>query len=165
MKKEHHYLLTTKWTGNLGEGTKDYTSYERSFDIEINNKVNIRGSSDPAFRGDLTKHNPEELLLASLSSCHMLWYLHFCATAKIIVTEYSDSAAGVMVETANGSGQFVKVILKPLVVVAEAAMISQALALHQKASKYCFIANSMNFPIIHQPSCKAISASLPDTKL
>lgn len=165
MKKEHHYFLTTKWTGNLGEGTKDYTAYERSFGIEISNKINIQGSSDPAFRGDLTKHNPEELLLASLSSCHMLWYLHFCAAAKIIVTEYHDFASGTMIEKSNGSGQFVEVLLKPRVIVAEVAMISKALTLHQKASEYCFIANSVNFPVTHQPSCGAASETIPETKL
>ena len=92
--KEHNYKLSIRWTGNKGEGTKNYTAYERSHVIQVENKPDISGSSDPAFRGDSTRYNPEELLVASLSSCHMLWYLHLCAEAKVIVIDYVDHATG-----------------------------------------------------------------------
>lgn len=92
MSGQHDYSLKIKWTGNTGKGTSNYTAFERSHSIFVENKKEILGSSDPAFRGDKTKHNPEDLLLASISACHMLWYLHLCAVAGIIVTDYIDNA-------------------------------------------------------------------------
>lgn len=151
MSKEHHYSTTTQWTGNKGTGTSHYRNYDRSYTISIENKTIIEGSSDPAFRGDKTKHNPEDLFLSSLSSCHMLWYLHFCSEAGIIVTNYIDHATGIMSETANGSGHFTEVVLHPTVTVTEESMIEKAIELHQKANEFCFIANSVNFPIKHAP--------------
>lgn len=153
MEREHHYAVTTEWTGNTGTGTQSYRSYERSHEIRVENKAGIQGSSDPAFRGDKTKHNPEDLLLASLSACHMLWFLHFCSEAEVIVTAYTDHAVGTMAETPNGSGHFTEVILRPQVVVTHASMIDTANALHTKAHQYCFIANSVNFPVRHEPVC------------
>ncbi|MBI2274503.1 MAG: OsmC family peroxiredoxin [Chitinophagaceae bacterium] len=153
MEREHHYAVTTEWTGNTGTGTQSYRSYERSHEIRVENKAGIQGSSDPAFRGDKTKHNPEDLLLASLSACHMLWFLHFCSEAEVIVTAYTDHAVGTMAETSNGSGHFTEVILRPQVVVTHASMIDTANALHTKAHQYCFIANSVNFPVRHEPVC------------
>lgn len=152
MKGQHHYKATIKWTGNKGEGTANYKAYEREHIIAIENKADITGSSDPAFRGDKTKHNPEELLVSSLSACHMLWYLHLCSEAGIIVTSYSDNATGIMTETANGSGHFTEVTLNPTVTVADQSMIDKANELHKKANELCFIANSVNFPVLHQPS-------------
>jgi organic hydroperoxide reductase OsmC/OhrA len=149
--KNHHYKTTIHWTGNKGTGTSGYRDYERSHTISAENKAVIEGSSDPAFLGDRTKYNPEEMLLSSLSSCHMLWYLHFCSEAGIIVTEYIDEASGIMAETANGSGHFTEVTLHPRVTVAEASMIEKAEQLHHKANEYCFIANSVNFPVKHIP--------------
>lgn len=155
MKHEHHYSLTIKWTGNTGSGTSDYRSYERSHTIFTENKVNIEGSSDPTFRGDKTKHNPEELFLSSIASCHMLWYLHLCAAAGIVVLDYCDEAKGIMRETENGGGQFCSVTLHPKVVVSKIDMIEKANALHAEANKLCFIANSCNFPIHHEAQCKS----------
>jgi len=154
MKKTHHYQTTLKWTGNLGTGTSSYTSYERAYTISIENKTDLLGSSDPAFRGDKTKHNPEELLVSSLSSCHMLWYLHLCSRDGVIVTEYKDSATGIMVETEDGGGYFSEVTLNPVVTVAETSMIAKAEKLHQEANKLCFIANSVKFPVHHKPLIK-----------
>ncbi|MDH6252761.1 organic hydroperoxide reductase OsmC/OhrA [Chryseobacterium sp. H1D6B] len=151
MSKEHHYQTTIQWTGNKGKGTESYKSYERSHSISIENKAVIEASSDPAFRGDKTKHNPEEMLLSSLSSCHMLWYLHFCSVEGIIVIDYTDKAKGIMEETSNGSGHFKEVTLHPTVVVMEESMIEKARELHKKANQYCFIANSVNFPVKHAP--------------
>lgn len=151
MSKLHKYNLTTTWTGNKGDGTLTYRGYERSHTIAVESKVDLLASSDPAFLGDITKHNPEELLLASLSSCHMLWYLHLCATAGIIVTAYEDNAEGIMEETESGSGKFTEATLYPVVTVKDASMKEQAIALHEKANEMCFIANSVNFKVHHRP--------------
>lgn len=153
MTEQHHYSLTVKWTGNKGTGTSNYKEFERSHSIFVDNKVNILGSSNPAFRGDKTKHNPEELFLASISSCHMLWYLHLCAVAGIIVTDYIDNAKGIMIETEYGSGKFTEVNLNPIVTITDQSMIEKANELHRKANDLCFIANSLNFPVNHHPVC------------
>jgi organic hydroperoxide reductase OsmC/OhrA len=156
MNGQHNYSLTVKWTGNTGTGTSNYKAFERSHTIIVNNKVELLGSSDPAFRGDKTKHNPEELLVASLSTCHMLWYLHLCAEAGVIVVDYVDNATGKMMETSNGGGHFTEVTLNPIVIVTENSMVERANELHNKANELCFIANSVNFPIYHKPTTKLI---------
>lgn len=150
MAGQHQYNLTIKWTGNTGSGTSAYRAYDRSHVILSENKVEIEASSDPAFLGDKTKYNPEELLVASLSSCHMLWYLHLCAQSGIIVVDYTDTATGIMIETSNGGGKFQEVTLNPIVTVKEESMKEVAQSLHQKAKKFCFIANSINFPVYHK---------------
>lgn len=156
--KQHHYETQITWTGNRGQGTRDYRAYERAHTVTVGEKAAIQCSSDPQFRGDASKHNPEELLVASLSSCHMLWYLHLCAEAGIIVEEYSDKATGTMEETAEGGGHFVEVMLHPVVVVSESTMIDKANKLHHRANELCFIANSCNFPVRHRPTCKAVNS-------
>src|SRR5499426_564348 len=105
-RKEHHYSVVVTWTGNQGSGTSGYRDYRRDHDISAAGKPIIPASSDPIFRGDASRYNPEDLLVASLSGCHMLWYLHLCADAGIRVTEYRDDATGTMVETADGGGRF-----------------------------------------------------------
>lgn len=135
-------------------GTSNYRAYERSHTISAENKNEILASSDPVFRGDKTKHNPEELLLAALSGCHLLSYLHLCAVAGVVVTGYTDHATGTMVETENGGGHFTEVMLNPVVTVADASMIDKATELHEKAGELCFIASSVNFPVRHNPICK-----------
>jgi len=151
---EHKYNLNINWTGNLGNGTSDYRSYSREHIISIDCKPDILASSDPAFRGDKSKYNPEEMLLASLSSCHLLWYLHLCSVAGVIIMEYFDNPTGIMIEKDNGSGQFKEVTLNPEVYVTEEWMISKANELHKKANEMCFIANSVNFEVKHNPVCK-----------
>jgi Predicted redox protein, regulator of disulfide bond formation len=153
MSGQHNYNLTVKWTGNNGTGTSHYTGFERSHSILVDNKVEILSSSDPAFRGDKTKHNPEDLLLASVSSCHMLWYLHLCAVDGIIVTDYIDNATGIMIESSDGGGKFSEISLHPTVTVANNSMIEKANEIHKKANQLCFIANSLNFPVHHKPIC------------
>lgn len=150
--KQHKYQSKIKWVGNTGSGTENYRNYERTHHILVNNKPLIEGSSDPAFRGDATKHNPEDLLVSSLSSCHMLWYLHFCAVNNIIIVEYTDIAEGIMVEEDNGKGRFIEVTLNPNVTVKTQEMVKLAIELHEKANEYCFIANSVNFSIKHHPT-------------
>jgi organic hydroperoxide reductase OsmC/OhrA len=155
--KKHEYETNLIWTGNSGIGTVNYNSYTRDYTIEILNKVNILGSSDPAFLGDKNKHNPEDLLLSSISSCHMLWFLHLASTKEIVVTDYTDTATGVMVENEDGSGYFESVTLNPVVTITDLARIKEANELHHLANKYCFISNSLNFEVKHNPTCKVIS--------
>lgn len=154
MQGQHHYKAAVQWTGNKGKGTDNYRNYESSHQIIIENKSDISGSSAPAFSGDKTKHNPEELLVSSLSACHMLTYLHLCAVAGVIVTDYIDNATGIMVDTSNGGGQFTEVTLNPIVTVTEQHMVDKANELHKKANELCFIANSVNFPVRHNPASK-----------
>lgn len=148
-EKKHHYKATVTWRGNSGGGTSDYKSYSRDHDISVEAKPVLQGSSDPSFRGDKSKYSPEDLLVSSLSGCHMLWYLHLCASNGVVVTEYVDHAVGEMAENADGSGQFTKVILRPRITVAESSMMEKAKALHADAHRMCFIARSVNFPVDH----------------
>jgi organic hydroperoxide reductase OsmC/OhrA len=148
--KEHTYHSNLKWTGNTGKGTETYRGYERSHIISLEGKPVIEMSSDPSFRGDKSKYNPEEMFLASLSSCHMLWFLHLCSDASVIVLEYADHAIGKMTESDDGNGKFSEVILRPEVKVKEEWMIEKTEALHEKANRFCFIANSCNFPVRHE---------------
>ena len=151
---KHEYNIQLEWTGNTGEGTKSYKGYERSHRVIIPNKPLIECSSDPAFRGDPSKHNPEEMLVASLSSCHMLWYLHLCSDNGIVVINYRDNATGTMIEDTNG-GKFTEVVLHPQVTISDATKIDLANSLHENANKKCFISNSCNFPVRHKPVCVA----------
>ena len=113
MEKKHNYAVKIEWTGNKGSGTDDYRNYERSHTITIEGKPAILGSSDTAFRGDGSKHNPEDFLVSSLSTCHMLWYLHLCADAGVVVVNYVDNAKGIMKQLVDGSGFFTEVTLYP----------------------------------------------------
>ena len=150
--KTHHYAIQTEWTGNVGSGTSAYTAYSRDHRLGGVGKTHtIDGSSDPAFRGDAARYNPEELLISSLSACHMLWYLHLCAANGIVVTAYTDGATGVMDEAADGGGQFREVTLNPMVIITNANQIARATALHAEAGALCYIARSCNFPVRHQP--------------
>ncbi len=154
--KEHRYAAVVEWTGNTGTGTSSYRAYERRHEICSPSlpKPPIPGSSDPAFRGDTTRWNPEELLVASLSACHQLWYLHLCADAGLVITSYVDHAEGVMVEEADGGGRFRRVVLRPVVTFAGAPDLDQARELHHEAHRLCFLANSMNFPVEHEPESR-----------
>ena len=145
--KQHMYDVRIEWTGNEGQGTKNYRGYGRDHIIFADGKPEICGSSDPSFRGDRSRYNPEELLVASLSACHMLWYLHLCAMNHVNVLEYCDAASGVMEEHDDGSGEFVRVTLKPAVLVGSGDDQARALALHQEAHRLCFIARSVRFPV------------------
>jgi organic hydroperoxide reductase OsmC/OhrA len=152
--KEHRYTIEVKWTGNLGQGTRGYRTYSRDHEISAIEKAVIPGSSDPAFQGDPNRYNPEDLLVSSLSACHMLWYLHLCAEARIIVLEYLDRASGVMVEAADGGGRFKEVVLRPQVVIAPGGDTEQAVRLHKRAHHLCFIANSVNFTVRCEPTVR-----------
>lgn len=154
--REHRYTVIVEWTGNTGSGTAGYRTYERRHEIgaPAGAKPVIPGSSDPSFRGDAARWNPEELLVASLSACHQLWYLHLCADAGVVVTAYVDRAEGTMVEEPSGAGRFSRVVLRPVVTVAADADVARAHALHHDAHAMCFIARSMNFPVDHEPEIR-----------
>ncbi|WP_339813818.1 OsmC family protein [uncultured Imperialibacter sp.] len=156
MAKTHHYQSTVRWTGNKGTGTSGYRDYERSHTVSIDGKPDILTSADPSFRGDKSRHNPEELFLSSLSSCHMLWFLHLCSDAGIVVNEYADNAEGTMVENPDGSGQFSEVVLRPAVTITDAARVDETQRLHHKANEMCFIARSVNFKVRHEPSVRML---------
>ncbi len=143
--RTHRYQTSVQWAAD-GEGTKSYRTYSRNFAITAEAKPDIQGSSDPVFHGDSTRYNPEELLVASLSSCHMLWYLHLCSVNGIKVLDYRDGATGTM-EEGDGSGHFVKAELRPKITIARGGDSARALALHEEAHRLCFIARSVNFPV------------------
>jgi organic hydroperoxide reductase OsmC/OhrA len=152
VSRQHHYETHVVWTGNLGQGTGTYRAYSRDHQIEFPGKPPLAGSSDPAFRGDPSRYSPEELLVASLSACHMLWYLHLCADSGVVVEGYVDAAAGVMVETADGGGRFKEVVLTPQVVVRAGSDRDLAMRLHERAHALCFIARSVNFDVRCDPA-------------
>ena len=148
----HTYRLDTRWTGNLGTGTSSYTKYSRNFELGSPAKAApIAASSDPHFRGDASRYNPEELLVGAISSCHMLWVLHLCADAGIVVTDYSDEAFGEMVDHPDGSGEFTRVVLRPRMAITDISRAGEARAIHHRAHDLCFLARSMNFPVEHEP--------------
>ncbi|MBY4108993.1 OsmC family protein [Rhodococcus fascians] len=150
----HDYALAVSWTGNRGHGTANAAAYDRDHLVTAPGKPDLSASSDPSFRGDPERWNPEELLVASLSSCHMLWYLGLAAASNVTVTAYVDSPTGVMTEQSDGSGQFVEVTLAPVVTVADSSMVTRAEELHAEAAAKCFIARSVNFPVRHNPTTR-----------
>ena len=152
MARIHHYAVTVTWTGNTGTGTSSYRTYGRDHEISsAQPKPPIPGSSEPLFRGDKTRWNPEEMMIASLSACHQLWYLHLCADAGVVVTAYVDRAEGVLDEAADGSGRFRRVVLRPEATLAPGSDAAKALALHHDAHAKCAMASSVNFPVEHEP--------------
>lgn len=149
--REHRYEVTVEWTGNRGGGTARYLDYGRDHDVTAPGKPLLLGSADPAFLGQKDRWNPEDLLVASLSQCHMLTYLALCARERIVVTAYADNATGTMTEERGNSGRMTEVVLAPVVVIADAAEAERAAELHHDANQACFIANSVNFPVRHEP--------------
>ncbi|MFS0793355.1 OsmC family protein [Microbacterium sp. 1P10AE] len=148
---EHQYRLHATWAGDRGTGTSGYRDYDRAVTLEVDGKPPLEASADKPFRGDPAKWNPEELLLGALSECHLLSYLHACVTTGVVVVSYSDDATGTMVEDGKGGGAFTDVLLRPRVVVADESMVEAAIAAHRQAREWCFIANSVNFPVRHEP--------------
>ncbi|WP_148254445.1 OsmC family protein [Aidingimonas lacisalsi] len=147
-QRDHRYQLHLTWTGNRGSGTSAYRDYDRDMIIDIPGKPALHTSADPAFLGDPALHNPEDMLVSSLSACHMLWYLHLCADAGIVVTAYTDDATGHMTLTRDGGGHFTQVTLRPRVTITESSDADLAERLNERAHELCFIANSVNFPVV-----------------
>jgi organic hydroperoxide reductase OsmC/OhrA len=159
--KLHNYSVRVQWTGNEGQGTQSHKAYRRDHTITSQGKPPILASSDPAFRGDPARYNPEDLLVASLSGCHMLWYLHLCAVNRVVVLSYQDSASGVMKENDDNSGAFESVELRPIIKISSGSDLAKAESLHHEAHSKCFIANSVNFPVEVKPQITAASAATP----
>ncbi|UNO40234.1 OsmC family protein [Streptomyces sp. MST-110588] len=151
MPKQHTYRTRVVWTGNTGTGTSGYRDYARDHEVSADGPPPFQGSADPAFRGDPGRWNPEQLLLASLSQCHMLSYLALCSLAGLAVTAYEDDAEGTMSGDGKGGGQFTEAVLRPHVEVASADLVDRARELHAEAHAKCFIANSVNFPVRNEP--------------
>jgi organic hydroperoxide reductase OsmC/OhrA len=154
MPRTHEYTAEVRWTGNRGTGTSSYRDYDRAHDVVATGKPVIPGSSDPAFRGDSARWNPEELLVASLAQCHMLWFLHLAAVAKVVVTGYVDRPEGTMLEQDDGAGQFTRVVLKPQVTVADPTTQGRLDELHDQAHAKCYVARSVNFAVLHEPTVR-----------
>lgn len=150
MNRPHRYRVDVIWTGNRGTGTDGYRNYSRNHVIRVPGKPDLAGSSDPTFRGDATRHNPEDMLVAALSTCHMLSYLHMATVAGVVVTDYRDAAEGTMVTEGDG-GHFTEVVLRPVVTITAASDPARAEAAHEAAHHACFIANSVNFPVRCEP--------------
>jgi organic hydroperoxide reductase OsmC/OhrA len=150
---QHSYEVSVEWQGNRGTGTSDYKSYGREVLVTAAGKPEIAGSADRAFRGNVERWNPEDMLLAALSQCHLLSYLHVAATHGIVVTAYTDAASGVMEQTADGGGHFVSATLHPVVTIS-AGDPELARQLHAEASAKCFIAASVNFLVLHEPTIR-----------
>jgi organic hydroperoxide reductase OsmC/OhrA len=155
----HRYSVRVTWTGNLGEGTRSYRGYSRAHEISAAGKPVIRGSADPAFRGDATCYSPEDLLVGAISACHMLWYLHLCADAGIVVLDYTDDAAGLLLEDDDGGGRFDHVLLRPHVLIAPGGDAGLAASLHDRAHRLCFIAGSVRFPVRCEPVTRVAEKS------
>ncbi len=155
MARTHTYELTVTWTGDRGTGTSGYRAYSRAHEVTAAGRPPLPGSSDPTFRGDPDRWNPEQLLVAALAQCHLLWYLHLCAEAGVVVTGYTDTPTGLMAEDDDGGGRFTEVTLRPRVTVAAADSVGRAVELHGTAHRMCFIANSVTFPVHHEPVVSA----------
>jgi organic hydroperoxide reductase OsmC/OhrA len=153
--RKHTYTTTVTWTGNRGTGTSGYRDYDRTTDIEAPGRPVLPSSSDPLFRGDPARWNPELLLVAALSQCHLLWYLHLCSDAGVVVESYVDEPVGVLAEEVGGPGRFTEVVLRPRIVVAAPDMVDRARQLHARAHELCYIAQSVNFPVRHEPTVSA----------
>lgn len=151
MDKSHRYQLQLHWSGGAKGPATSYANYSREYRVEFAGKPTLVGSADPSFRGDATLHNPEEMLLAALSACHMLSYLALCVFSRISVISYEDAASGVMTEIAPKKTAFTEVTLRPRVIIAAGSDAAKAKALHHQAHELCFIANSVNFPVLNEP--------------
>ena len=154
--KNHEYTAQIQWTGNSGEGTSNYKSYERTWDLITPGKPKISCSNDPVLGGDPTKHNPEDMLVAALSSCHMLWYLHLCAVGGVTVISYQDEPLAIGELEPSGAGRFKSVTLRPKIEISAQSDIDKALALHNEVHQYCFIARSVNFPVDFAPEISRV---------
>lgn len=153
---DHHYALDLAWQGNRGTGTSGYRDYGRDVLLRAPGKPDLEGSADPTFRGDATRWNPEELLLAALAQCHLLSYLHSAVNHGVVVTAYDDSPVGTMAQ-AGQSGHFTDVLLRPRVTIVDPAQVALAQEIHREASENCFIAASVNFPVRHEPVIEVAS--------
>ena len=150
MTTTHDYTARVVWTGNRGAGTASYRGYDRTWDIATPGKPVMHCSNDPLLGGDPTLPNPEDLLLSSLASCHMLWYLHLASAAHIVVEAYEDDPLGVGETERGGAGRFLRAVLRPRIVLAPGSSPEAADRIHHDIHQYCFIARSVNFPVTYE---------------
>lgn len=150
MSKQHAYEARIVWTGDRGQGTSEYRGYDRTWEVRTPGKPVIACSNDPLLGGDPAKPNPEDMLLAALSACHMLWYLHLACNAGIVITGYEDSPVGTGETTAQGAGRFLRATLRPTIRVRRGTDLAKADRLHHEVHHYCFIARSVNFPVSYE---------------
>ena len=150
MAKIHDFPNRIVWTGNLGTGTSAYKAYDRTWDMALDGKDVLHCSNDPMLGGDPSKYNPEDMLIAAISSCHMLWYLHLCAMAGVTVTAYEDNPVGIGESEPDGTGRFIEAVLRPKITITANSDREKAIALHDEIHKYCFIARSVNFPVRYE---------------
>jgi organic hydroperoxide reductase OsmC/OhrA len=150
--RSHAYRARLNWEGNRGRGTAEYAGYGRRFRVMTDGKPELVGSADPLFLGEPQLHNPEDLLLAAVASCHMLTYLALCSRAGISVVEYADAPAGILTLEPEGGGSFREITLRPRVVLAAGGDRAAAFRLHVRAHELCFIARSCSFPVRHEPA-------------
>jgi len=143
----HDFTARIAWTGNRGAGTQSYRGYDRTWDLVTPDGVAVACSNDPRLGGDPALPNPEDLLLASLGACHMLWFLHLASVAGIVVTDYADDPLGVGESAADGTGRFIKAVLRPRITLAAGSDVAAADALHARVGAHCFIARSVAFPV------------------
>ncbi|PXY45043.1 OsmC family protein [Flavobacterium hydrophilum] len=156
MTFKHIFKAAINWNSKQNQEQSERKFYSKSHKILIEGKPVLNVSAAKAFKGDPELYNPEDLLLSSLVSCHMMSYLYVCSQNGIEVLEYSDHAEAILEVASDGSGRFTEVRLHPNVVIANADKVQEALDLHTKANQLCFIANSCNFPVLHQANCKAL---------
>ena len=151
MSKKHDFPAKIVWTGNRGTGTSTYKAYDRTWDMAVEGKAVVHCSNDPLLGGDATKYNPEDMLIASVASCHMLWYLHLCSQSGVTVIAYEDEPIGIGESEPDGTGRFLEAVLKPRITITSDSNAEKAVSLHDEVHKYCFIARSINFPVRHEP--------------
>lgn len=150
MSTEHKYTAAIAWTGNRGEGTRTYRGYDRTWEIRTPGKPPVACSNDPLLGGNPALHNPEDLLLSALASCHMLWYLHLASNAGITVIAYEDTPEAVGESEPDGAGRFLRATLRPKVTVLTGTDLAKADAIHRKIHDVCYIARSVNFPVSYE---------------
>lgn len=149
--ERHEYRSTLVWTGARSGSTTSYQAYSREYEFHSGDKPRFKASADPHFRGDPTLYNPEDLLVMALSACHLLSYLAECARGGVHVVAYEDDARGIMSMRDNRL-RFTEVVLRPRVTVAAVDQVERARELHHKAHEDCYVANSVNFPVRHEPT-------------
>lgn len=154
------YAVSVEWAGDDRRIADGRRAYARDVVVRSEGKLHaIEASADPAFFGDGTRWNPEELLLAALAECHLLSYLHVAARRGIDVVAYTDAAEGWLERLPEGRGRFAEAVLRPVVTIGADSDPQTALDAHAEAASLCFIGASVNFPVRHEPEIRVAPAS------
>ena len=150
---EHKYQLKLNWTGG---SEIDAIQNDRMYEVLIDRKPTIYGSADKPFFGDPEKYNPEDLLLAALSACHMMSFMYVCRKLGIKVYHYEDHATGLLKINQDGTGQFEFAELKPKVKADHMPDGMIFKELNSRAAKLCFIKRSINFTVNYKGSFESL---------